>query len=66
MTELLPCPWCGKQPTLHENRLGVEILYEYGCFSAEHHTCSVGFYPMAEIAAEHWNKRYNGEVAQDG
>lgn len=60
--ELKPCPWCGKKPTLYENKLVLsDVLYEYGCFSGENHSCSVGFYSSIEEAAEHWNSRVNDD-----
>lgn len=58
MAELKPCPFCGKQPTLIENKIDMrKILYGYSCMDDEHHEAAVGYYKSISQAAEAWNRR---------
>lgn len=61
-TELNPCPFCGRTPTVTENKLNLKsILYGVICVGDEHHSASVGYFQTEEEAVNHWNRRADNE-----
>ena len=60
--ELKPCPFCGRTPTVTENKLNLKsILYGVICFGGENHSAGVGYFQTEEEAAKHWNRRADNE-----
>lgn len=53
--KIKPCPLCGGEPRIVENKINLKnILYGIYC-DDEHHQVSVGYFDTEEEAIEMWN-----------